>query len=68
LTGFSTIAFIVAFVLTPQLERSINQTMLLTDGELSALLDHPIAIGLLIASAFAIYFLGPWKKRGSLIK
>lgn len=68
LTGFSTIAFIVAFVLTPQLERSINQTMLLTDGDLSELLSHPIAMGLLLASALAIYFLGPWKKRESLIK
>lgn len=67
LTGFSTIAFIVAFVLTPQLERSINQTMLLTDGDLSELLNHPIAMGLLAASALAIYFLGPWKKRSSLI-
>ncbi len=68
LTGFSVIAFIVAFVLTPQLERSINQTILLTDGDITQLFSHPIALGLLLASAFAIYFLGPWKKRESLMK
>ncbi|MBL4811400.1 MAG: tripartite tricarboxylate transporter permease [Rhodobacteraceae bacterium] len=68
LTGFSVIAFIVAFVLTPQLERSINQAILITDGDFSELAHHPIAIGLLVASVFAIYFLGPWKKRESLIK
>lgn len=67
LTGFSVIAFIVAFVLTPQLERSINQTMLLTDGDLTELINHPIALSLLLASAFAIYFLGPWKRRGNLV-
>jgi putative tricarboxylic transport membrane protein len=63
LTGYSTIAFIVAFVLTPQLERAINQTMLLTDGDLSQLLRHPIALALLGMSVLAIYFLGPRKNR-----
>ncbi|WP_121062406.1 tripartite tricarboxylate transporter permease [Chachezhania antarctica] len=63
LTGFSTIAFIVAFVLTPQLERSINQTILLSDGDPMELLQHPIAIVLLLASVCAVYFLGPWKKK-----
>lgn len=68
LTGFSVIAFIVAFVLTPQLEQAINQTMLITDGDLSELFGHPIALGLLACSAAAIYFLGPWKKREPLMK
>ena len=35
--GYSIIAFIVAFVLTPMLERSINQTILLTNGDWSIL-------------------------------
>lgn len=63
LTGYSTIAFIVAFVLTPQLERAINQTMLLTDGDLTQLLNHPIALALLAMSVLAIYFLGPRRTR-----
>lgn len=63
LFGYSVIAFIVAFVLTPQLERAINQTMLLTDGDLTELASHPIAIALLIMSAIALYVLGPRKKR-----
>lgn len=63
LTGFSTIAFIVAFVLTPQLERSINQAILISDGDPKVLLEHPIALALLAASLCAVYFLGPWKKK-----
>jgi len=62
--GYSVIAFIVAFVLTPQLERSINQTMLLTQGDLTDLIHHPIALALLVMSVAAVFYLGP-KKRGA---
>ncbi|WEX08097.1 tripartite tricarboxylate transporter permease [Chelativorans sp. AA-79] len=64
--GYSIIAFIVAFVLTPQLERSINQTMLLTQGDLTALINHPIAIALLVLSAIALVYLGPGKRGKAL--
>lgn len=60
--GYSIIAFIVAFVLTPQLERSINQTMLLTQGDLTQLIHHPIAIALLVMSVIAFVYLGPLKR------
>jgi putative tricarboxylic transport membrane protein len=65
--GYSIIAFIVAFVLTPQLERSINQTMLLTQGDLTELINHPIAIALLVMSVIALVYLGP-RKRGKALE
>lgn len=60
--GYSIIAFIVAFVLTPQLERSINQTILITDGDVSTLIHHPIAIALLVMSVVMVLYLGPRKR------
>lgn len=63
LFGYSVIAFIVAFVLTPQLERSINQTILLTNGQWSELLNHPIAIGLFVLSIISVIYLGPRRRR-----
>lgn len=61
--GYSIIAFIVAFVLTPMLERSINQTILLTNGEWDQLLKHPIAIALFLMAIASVIYLGP-RKRG----
>jgi len=60
--GYSIIAFIVAFVLTPMLERSINQTILLTNGDWSILLKHPIAIALFIMAMVSILYLGRRKR------
>ncbi|MDF0600445.1 tripartite tricarboxylate transporter permease [Psychromarinibacter sp. C21-152] len=60
--GYSIIAFIVAFVLTPMLERSINQTILLTNGEWSELLNHPIALALFALSIVSILYLGPRRR------
>ena len=53
----------MAFVLTPQLERSINQTILLTNGQWSELLNHPIAIGLFVLSIISVIYLGPRRRR-----
>ncbi|MEO1987842.1 MAG: tripartite tricarboxylate transporter permease [Martelella sp.] len=60
--GYSIIAFIVAFVLTPMLERSINQTILLTNGDWSILLKHPIAIALFVMAIVSILYLGRRKR------
>lgn len=60
--GYSIVAFIVAFVLTPQLERSITQAILITDAQPQELLHHPIAIALLVMSIGAIAYLGPKKR------
>lgn len=61
--GYSVVAFIVAFILTPQLEQAITQSILFTDAKISALLDHPIAMILLALSVVAIFYLGPKKKK-----
>lgn len=60
--GYSIIAFIVAFVLTPMLERSINQTILLSNGDWSVWLDHPIAIVLFLLSIASVIYLGPRRR------
>ncbi len=61
--GYSVVAFIVAFVLTPQLERSLTQSILITDARPEALLQHPIALALLALSVAAVFYLGPRRKR-----
>lgn len=57
--GYSIVAFIVAFILTPQLEESIIQARLLTDGDITMLVHHPIAIALLAVSVISVVYLGP---------
>jgi putative tricarboxylic transport membrane protein len=62
---YSVVAFIIGFVLTPQLESAIIQSLIITNAEPSAILEHPIAIALLVLSAISIVYLGP--KRGKAV-
>ena len=61
--GLSLIAFLIAFVLTPTLESALTSAMLITRGDIWRILDHPVAILLLILTVLAIVFLnfGPRK-------
>ncbi len=61
--GYSIVAFIVAFLLTPQLENSVLKARLITDDNPWELLNHPIALALLAMSAASILYLGPRKKK-----
>lgn len=61
--GFSIVAFIVAFLLTPQLEQNVLKARLITDGDLMAIFNHPIALILLALSVLSVIYLGPWRKR-----
>lgn len=61
--GFSIVAFIVAFILTPQLEQNVLKARLITGDDPMALLSHPIALALLLLSVGSIIYLGPKKKK-----
>ncbi|MFK7874479.1 MAG: tripartite tricarboxylate transporter permease, partial [Paracoccaceae bacterium] len=61
--GYSIVAFIVAFLLTPQLENSVLKARLITDDDPWELLNHPIALLLVAMSVASILYLGPRKKK-----
>ena len=61
--GFSTVIFIIAFFLGPRFELSLNQSLTLIDGDPFVMLDHPVAIALLVLAAFTAYWLS--RKRRS---
>ncbi len=63
--GYSIVAFIVAFILTPQLESAILKTRLITENQLMAVLDHPIALVLLALSVLSVIYLGPKRRKGT---
>ena len=56
--GFSIVAFVVAFILTPQLEQSFLKARLITNDNIWAIGQHPIALALILFSLASIYFLG----------
>lgn len=56
--GYSTVIFIIAFFLGPRFEISLSQTLVLTDGQASALLNYPIAIALIVLAIFSLAWLG----------
>jgi len=54
--GYSVITFLIGFVVGPLFELSLRQALIVTNHSLYAILDHPIALGFLVA-AFASFLL-----------
>jgi len=52
---FSYVTFLIGFVLTPTLELSLRQALILTDRNPYALLQHPIALAILAVTALAVW-------------
>jgi putative tricarboxylic transport membrane protein len=56
--GYSVVIFMIAFFLGPQLETSIAQGLVLTNGELTQLVKHPVALALFgLAIASFVWFI-----------
>lgn len=56
--GYSLIIFIIAFFLGPRFEKSISQSLALTNGDLTQMLKSPVAVALLVLSAVSfVWFL-----------
>lgn len=58
IVGLNIVTFLVGFILTPNLELSLRQAIILTDLRADALLEHPFALVLLLAAAVAAWRLG----------
>ena len=52
--GYPFVPFIIGFVLTPMLELSFSQTYILTEGELTSLIDYPVALALLLLTLVVV--------------
>jgi putative tricarboxylic transport membrane protein len=61
--GYPFVAFIVAFILTPQLESAIVQAVRIADGDWWIVLRHPIALALLVLSVVLVIYLTPTKRQ-----
>ena len=49
--GYSVVTFLIGFVIGPLFELSLRQALIVTNHSPMAVLDHPIALGFLIAAA-----------------
>jgi putative tricarboxylic transport membrane protein len=49
-SGFDLGPLILAYVLGPTFERSLRQALLISDGDITVLTQHPIALGLVAAA------------------
>jgi putative tricarboxylic transport membrane protein len=57
LLAISPIAFLIGYVLTPELESKVIQSVLITRGDPLVVLQHPIALALLALSAVSLFYL-----------
>jgi putative tricarboxylic transport membrane protein len=55
--GYPLVIVIIALFLGPRLEVSIAQSLALTRGDPAALIDHPVAIALLLLSVVSVVYL-----------
>jgi putative tricarboxylic transport membrane protein len=58
--GYSVVIFIIAFFLGPRFEMSLSQSLAITNGDLSKIIDYPIALALLLLAAGSVWWL-TWK-------
>ncbi len=62
--GYSVVTFLIGFVVGPLFELSLRQALIVTNHDLGRIVDHPIAIGFLLATVVAaVAFLRPTTKR-----
>lgn len=52
--GYSLVIFIIAFFLGPRFEKSIAQSLALTNGDLTQILRSPVAVALLVLSVVSV--------------
>ena len=54
--GYSLVIFIIAFFLGPRFEKSIAQSLALTNGDLTQILKSPVAVALLFLSVVSVFY------------
>jgi len=59
------VVFIIAFFLGPRFELSLGQTATILRGDVLSLVNHPVAVILLLMSLFSIYWLGVRKRQSA---
>jgi putative tricarboxylic transport membrane protein len=52
---FSFITFLIGFILGPIAELSLRQAMIITDGKITSLSNHPVAILFLLLAVFSVW-------------
>lgn len=52
--GYSLVIFIIAFFLGPQFEKSVAQSLALTNGDLTQVFKSPVAVALLVLSVVSV--------------
>jgi putative tricarboxylic transport membrane protein len=56
--NYPVVIFVIAYFLGPRFELSLGQTATILRGNVTTLIDHPVAVVLLLMSAFSVYWLG----------
>jgi len=64
--GYSPVIFIIAFFLGPRFEISLSQTLVLIDGDITAMAGYPIAIILLSLAVISVWWLGYYAPRRNI--
>jgi len=55
---FSFVTFLIGFILGPMAELSLRQAMILTDGKISSLSNHPVAVLFLVLAIASVWCFG----------
>lgn len=61
--GYSVVLFIIAFFLEPRLETSLSQSLVLMNGDVTKIIQHPVAVALLVMAVVAVVWLVRKAKR-----
>jgi len=65
---FSFVAFLIGFVIGPIFELALRQALIITDGRPEALLQRPVALGILILAGLSAWRLSVSPKRFRMLE
>ncbi|MEQ8815317.1 MAG: tripartite tricarboxylate transporter permease [Thalassobaculum sp.] len=63
-TGYSVVVFVIAFFLGPRFELSLSQSLSITGGDPARLLEHPVALALLVLAVGSAWWMGVRQRAG----
>jgi putative tricarboxylic transport membrane protein len=65
--GLPQAPFVIAFILSPLFENALRRSLIISSGDLTIFIKHPIALVFLLLTVFTVFFIAWGKKKKQLV-
>ena len=65
--GLPQAPFVIAFILSPLFENALRRSLIISSGDLTIFIKHPIALVFLLLTVFTVFFIAWGKRKKQLV-